>query len=288
MAKSKIHKSFSEDTVAQTMKLYGEGKLKTPQGKVVTDKKQALAIALNAAGISNKSLQKAEILVKTKVLKAELDEMIAKELLASNALNMELIKYFSCNRNPKVEEIHKITDKHGVAKADVEQVVYKVLTGRMVHKDLAVKRGKAPITKEEALSTMKAIQGTITVDTDHTIPYLAGYSEDGKTVYIDNELPEEEEGYPLWLFVIAHEGFEKRMLDEYHLNYKVAHQMALIFEQSFVEAMGLDWNKENSLMQKYVKKADKEKITNVPKDLDLTPYQDEDDFKTIEEMKKAE
>ena len=51
MAKSKIHKSFSEDTVAQTMKLYGEGKLKTPQGKVVTDKKQALAIALNAAGI---------------------------------------------------------------------------------------------------------------------------------------------------------------------------------------------------------------------------------------------
>lgn len=127
MKNSHVHKGAKEDKVSRVMREFSNGTLKTPQGKPVTDKNQALAIALNAAGLSNKSLKKAELLSKTKVLKSQLSEMIRKEQDTGKTLRQELLAYLKGNPAPKDTDVHAIAEKHGVPASEVEQLLYRIL-----------------------------------------------------------------------------------------------------------------------------------------------------------------
>jgi hypothetical protein len=79
----------------------------------------------------------------------------------------------------------------------------------------------------------------------YDVPYIAGYSEDGKTVFIDRHLPRSFR----WLlktvrvepFLLTHEIVEKALLDELRLHYLHAHQIAVRAERDAIKAAGVSW-----------------------------------------------
>lgn len=126
------------------------------------------------------------------------------------------------------------------------------------------------------------------LDRRHDIPYLAGYSQDGKTIYIDRHMPKflTDGGRQIDTdrFLILHEEVEKTLIDQIKLHYLHAHQIATRAEQAAVRAAGLPWRKYDRFMQKYVKKIGDERLTKVPANLDLKPYRDEHDNDLLRRM----
>ncbi|HEY2527517.1 MAG TPA: hypothetical protein VGJ20_06115 [Xanthobacteraceae bacterium] len=118
-------------------------------------------------------------------------------------------------------------------------------------------------------------------DRDHDIPYVAGYSEDGKTIYIDRHMPQSFKFRGRTIdtdrFLILHEEVEKTLIDQLGLHYVHAHQIATRAEQAVVRAAGVTWRNYDRFMQKYVKRIGDERLTKVPGDLDTKPYRDEHD-----------
>ena len=94
------------------------------------------------------------------------------------------------------------------------------------------------------------------LDRRHDIPYLAGYSRNGKTVYIDRHMPR-------WFtfrgrriktdrFLILHEAVEKALIDQLGLRYLHAHQIATRAEQAAVRASVVTWQAYDRFMRKFV------------------------------------
>jgi hypothetical protein len=137
------------------------------------------------------------------------------------------------------------------------------------------------------------IEKNFKIDRTHDVPYVAGYSKDWKTIYIDKDLPTgfknkkgkkiDTDKYLTW-----HEVLECTLLDRFKgdkLWYQMAHQIALRSERDAVEADGIDWKEYNNFFNKYIKKiADLTEYSDVPKDLDLKPYYDEDDYEALRKM----
>jgi len=126
------------------------------------------------------------------------------------------------------------------------------------------------------------------LDRSHDIPYLAGYSRDGKTIFIDRHLPRtfKFRGREIAVdrYLILHEEVEKTLIDQLGLHYLHAHQIATRAEQAAVRADRIEWRDYDRFMQKYVKRIGDERLTKVPDDLDLKPYRDEHDFDLIKRM----
>ena len=76
------------------------------------------------------------------------------------------------------------------------------------------------------------------LDRKHDIPYLAGYSQDGKIIYIDRHMPETMKyggrDIDTDRFLILHEEVEKTLIDQLDLHYLHAHQIATRAEQAAV------------------------------------------------------
>jgi hypothetical protein len=125
-------------------------------------------------------------------------------------------------------------------------------------------------------------------DRAHDIPYLAGYSNDGKTIYIDRHMPKSlrYQGREIDTdrFLILHEEVEKTLIDQLGLHYLHAHQIALRSEQAAVRAAGVEWRAYDKFMQSNVKRAGDERLTKVPADLDLKPYRDEHDIDCLQRI----
>lgn len=126
------------------------------------------------------------------------------------------------------------------------------------------------------------------LDRSHDIPYLAGYSLNGKIIYIDRHLPKAFRlgGRMIQTdrYLILHEAVEKTMLQQLNLHYQHAHQIALRAEEAAVRADGIQWRAYDRAMQKYIKRIGDERLERVPKDLDHQPYRDEHDLDLIERM----
>jgi len=129
------------------------------------------------------------------------------------------------------------------------------------------------------------------LDRTHDIPYLAGYSVDGQTIYIDRHLPRtmtyKGRKVEVDRYLIMHEEVEKTLIDQLGLHYLHAHQIATRAEEAAVRADGILWRDYDRFMQKYVKHIGDERLKKVPEDLDLKPYRDEHDFDLITRMQKA-
>ena len=125
-------------------------------------------------------------------------------------------------------------------------------------------------------------------DRQHDIPYLAGYSKDGKTIYIDRHMPKSFKfrGRTIEIdrFLILHEEVEKTLIDQLGLHYLHAHQIAMRAEQAAVRAAGVNWRDYDRFMQKHVKHIGDERLTKVPDDLDTKPYRDEHDDDLLQRM----
>ncbi|MFL5050798.1 MAG: hypothetical protein ACJ8D4_11855 [Xanthobacteraceae bacterium] len=129
------------------------------------------------------------------------------------------------------------------------------------------------------------------LDRDHDIPYLAGYSQDGKTIYIDRHMPRSftYRGRTIETdrYLILHEEVEKTLIDQLGLHYLHAHQVATRAEQAAVRAAGVTWRAYDRFMQKHVKRIGDERLSRVPADLDLKPYRDEHDLDLLRRMSEA-
>jgi hypothetical protein len=128
-------------------------------------------------------------------------------------------------------------------------------------------------------------------DRQHDVPYLAGYSQDGKTIYIDRHMPTEFKFRGRTVetdrFLVLHEEVEKTLIDRLGLHYLHAHQIATRAEQAAVRAAGISWRAYDRFMQKNVKRAGDERLTKVPADLDTKPYRDEHDVDLLRRMMHA-
>ena len=126
------------------------------------------------------------------------------------------------------------------------------------------------------------------VDRKHDVPYLAGYSKDGKTIYIDRHMPKAMTYAGREIdtdrYLILHEEVEKALIDQLNLHYLHAHQIATRAEQAAVRAAGIRWRDYDRFMQKYVKRIGDERLSKVPADLDLKPYRDEHDDDLVRRM----
>jgi hypothetical protein len=129
------------------------------------------------------------------------------------------------------------------------------------------------------------------LDRDHDIPYLAGYSKDGKTIYIDRHMPKSfsfgSRRIKTDRFLILHEAVEKTLIDHLGLRYLHAHQIATRAEQAAVRAAGLSWDAYDRFMRMYVKSIGDKRLSKVPRDLDLKPYRDEKDKELLRRIGAA-
>lgn len=117
---------------------------------------------------------------------------------------------------------------------------------------------------------------------DYDIPYIAGYSKDGKTIYFDRHLPEM---ITLYLdgqkreinpreYLRLHESLEKAIIDSLGWSYYPAHAAATAYERRgiFTRVGPQWWVPYQHAMDGYAKADEHEKIKSVPKNLDMTPY----------------
>jgi hypothetical protein len=133
---------------------------------------------------------------------------------------------------------------------------------------------------------LTAIRRDKKVDRKHDVPYLAGYSKDGRTIYIDRRLPKSfrtKKGRRVQVdrYLVLHEAMEKTLIDELGLHYQHAHQIAARAEQSAVRADGIPWGEYDAFNQRYIRLVAEGEWPRSPSDLDLTPYQDEQDRATL-------
>jgi hypothetical protein len=149
------------------------------------------------------------------------------------------------------------------------------------------------IDNQVLLDVVKALRRRVrSVNRDYDVPYIAGYSVDGKTIFIDRHLPRTFR----WLlttvrveqFLLTHEIVEKALLDELRLHYLHAHQIAVRAERDAVKAAGISWWAYQSFMKKHEKPIEEEKLIRVPRTLDLTPYRDEKDYGLLHRLVRKE
>jgi hypothetical protein len=139
---------------------------------------------------------------------------------------------------------------------------------------------------------VRALGRRVKISRAYDVPYIAGYSRDARTIYIDRHLPVSFEwrgnSVRLTPFLAAHEIVEKSLLDELRLHYLHAHQIAVRIERDAVKAAGISWSAYQRFMKQHEKSIEEEKLAKVPPDLDLTPYADSKDFATLERLVRGE
>ncbi|OOP57945.1 MAG: hypothetical protein AYP45_00620 [Candidatus Brocadia carolinensis] len=137
---------------------------------------------------------------------------------------------------------------------------------------------------------VQAILRRTKLDRTYDIPYLAGYSSDGRTIYIDRHLPRfcntRARRVGVDRFLILHEAVEKALLDKLGLHYQHAHQIALRAEEAAVRAAGISWREYDQFMQCNIKDVGHEKLRRIPLDLDIKPYRDEHDTQLLKSIQK--
>lgn len=144
-------------------------------------------------------------------------------------------------------------------------------------------RGLSTITINRLLENpevKKRLYGFHTINREFDLPYLGGYSKDGKTIYLDRHFPEsltiEEDGqrrtFNPTQHVLDHEKFEKAIMDTLSWGYSHAHEAANGYERRGVLKAGLFWRPYNAALDPYIKADEHEKLVKVPPDLDMAPY----------------
>ncbi|MGE0095200.1 MAG: hypothetical protein AB7M05_16630 [Alphaproteobacteria bacterium] len=168
------------------------------------------------------------------------------------------------------------------------------MAGSRCHPIAAHKKLRIPEWYVSSLMMDRAVDAILrraVLDREHDVPYLAGYSVDGRTIYIDRHLPEtfvyRARVVEVDRYLILHEEVEKALIDHLGLHYLHAHQIATRAEQAAVRADRIEWHAYDRFMQGHVKEIGHEQLRRVPADLDLKPYRDEHDYYLLARMEKA-
>ncbi len=137
---------------------------------------------------------------------------------------------------------------------------------------------------------LKALDTFVKVDHNHQIPYLAGYSISGKTIYFDkNFWPKrfckyQGRVYDTTDFILLHEVGEKYILDRFHFTYQVAHHIITHIELKAVDDCKFNSRVYTKFLHPFIEQSYNQKFTNVPKDYDMTPLICEKEHKLIKQI----
>lgn len=138
--------------------------------------------------------------------------------------------------------------------------------------------------------TIKKI-GLETINTNYNVPYAAGYSISGKTLYIDPRIPEFAEinkvKVDIWYMVAIHELVEESLEHSFGFKYEESHKMAIGAEKVALSLKypKVKWEDYNTWWQPYIKLCC-ESFTSLPPDLDYEPITDSKDNETIAKVNK--
>src|SRR5438067_12561206 len=144
----------------------------------------------------------------------------------------------------------------------------KPMPWHFCHPEAPHKKLRLPEWYVSSLMMERALDAVVrrvkNLDRKHDIPYLAGYSRDGKTIYIDRHMPQSfryrGQDIATDRFLILHEEVEKTLIDQLNLHYLRAHQIATRAEQAAVRAAGIEWRDYDRFMQQYVKRIGDERL----------------------------
>lgn len=141
-----------------------------------------------------------------------------------------------------------------------------------------------------------------TVDTDHDVPDLAGYSVSPGKLYVDRGLAKAKPfigriPFDEWIKALVgvdyqkrkmgHEPAEKAALDIWGYSYETAHEdVATPCEHEIVIALPLDWALYSKGISPWVKRAELETIVNPPLDLDCRPYYQDPDANDLKVLRR--
>jgi hypothetical protein len=131
----------------------------------------------------------------------------------------------------------------------------------------------------------------VTVYSNDDVPYLAGYSKDGKEIFYDRHFNPFMHYHGRIVdtrqFITIHEVGEKALIDLFHLKYQAAHHIITHFEAQAVHDAGINWWTYTKFLSPQIKGVYHEQLQKIPKHLDTTPYKDEHERKILEELKKG-
>lgn len=96
-------------------------------------------------------------------------------------------------------------------------------------------------------------------DAEHHIPYLAGSSKDGTTVYFDHRAPQSSRKT-----IAIHEKVEGVLIREYGFDYAKAHKYATEAER---EVVGSRWKTYQAGLEEPIRQAEHAPKRNLPPDL---------------------
>jgi hypothetical protein len=135
------------------------------------------------------------------------------------------------------------------------------------------------LTKGNTIRAVASVEAAKKINRKYDVPDLAGYSRDGKTLYIDKDCPEEIEyaGREIEVdkYLLLHELIEDALIRANGSDYLDSHQIACLGEKEAVEtAEGMGaWEVYAKFMQEQINKAwNKKGKLNTPPDLDPKPY----------------
>jgi hypothetical protein len=127
------------------------------------------------------------------------------------------------------------------------------------------------------------INSTVVINRRWDVPYLAGASQDGKTVYIDRRVPrklavkrKDGRGYISISpdqFLATHETVEHRLMVYSQMSYPKAHALATKAEKAAVEAAGINWDYYEKKIDGYLAHIEHEKPRQAPPNLYTKPYE---------------
>jgi hypothetical protein len=144
------------------------------------------------------------------------------------------------------------------------------------------------ITYSAIKAAISEILKRVRVDRRWDIPYLAGYSRAGRTIFIDRNLPKtfayRGRRVKIDPFLVLHEAVEIAMLDKLDIRYDHAHQIALLVERSAVQEAGIEWVPYHEFMLTHIRRLASKRLTRVPRNLNLSPYLDEEDLSLLHAM----
>jgi len=136
--------------------------------------------------------------------------------------------------------------------------------------------------------------GKKTLDLSYEIPYLAGYSKNGKTIYIDKRIRpnlklKNGKNINIIKYLAIHEATEKHLMDEKGYKYPYAHQKATAVEREAVEKDGHFWDEYQKYALSEVKRLKRLDPTEpLPKNLDVKPEIDTHDYSLLKQIRHQE
>jgi hypothetical protein len=144
------------------------------------------------------------------------------------------------------------------------------------------------ITYPAVKAAIAEILKRVRVDRRWDIPYIAGYSRAGRTIFIDRNLPKtfayRGRRVKIDPFLVLHEAVEIAMLDKLDIRYDHAHQIALLVERSAVQEAGIEWAPYHDFILRHFRRVAAKRLDRVPRNLNLSPYLDEEDLSLLHEM----